>query len=161
MALLPDATLMRLKAATRDLVTACGGLARAAEIAGVSDTTVSRWQLPHHGDVISLTAALALEAECRWPAVTAAMAGVNGRALAEPEAVPAGGNLMAGVAALTRDQGELMAAFGAAIADGRVTPAEADRIDQEAADVERSAARLRTDIAGLRGPRAKREGRTA
>src|SRR5688572_21361412 len=78
-----DAWFHRVKGATRDLIVRCGGVVRAGEIASTSKTEVSRWQTTGTDDIISLPAALALEAECGAPLVTAAMADLHGRRLSD------------------------------------------------------------------------------
>lgn len=119
----------RIKSATRDLVTACGGVDRAAAIASISNSEVSRWQVATQNAIIPIGAVLALEAECGIPYVTRAMAEINGRGLSDPaeDGRPAGdldNAIMRTASAFSNSMNEYMAAR----ADGIVTPAEMDRI---------------------------------
>lgn len=148
---LPDDTMHRIKAATRDLVKVCGGLKRAGEILGVSEQTVSRYQLPTHPELMPLAAVLILEAECGLSPVTRAMAQVNGRDLSEPSEASAAGCLMQRHADVMREVGDLMTTGADVLADGAVTPNEADRLDREAGQLEAALGRLRGDLASVKG----------
>lgn len=144
-------TFHRIKAATRDLVQLCGGLKRAGEVLGVSEQTVSRYQLPTHPELMPLAAVLILEGECGLSPVTRAMAQVNGRDLAEPGEGAEAGCLMQRHADVMREVGDLMTTGADVLNDGRVTPAEAERLDREAGDVEAALGRLRGDLASVKG----------
>jgi hypothetical protein len=146
-----DAWFHRVKAATRDLVKACGGVERAGELANVSKSEVSRWQSAGGEDVISLPAALALEAECGMPFVTAAMADLHGRRLSDPE----GGEVSAAAvfarhAETVRAAAEVVAAGAIAQADGKLSPSEAEVLDRAYSELERALASTRRDIAGAK-----------
>jgi hypothetical protein len=145
---IPDHTILRIKAATRDVIEACGGLKRSAAIAKVSDSQLSRCSTASGGDVISIMAALALEADCGLHLITAAMASVHGRTLSDPEAAgePAASVISRG-AELVTAAAAAMAAAGDAARDGRITPAEYEAIDREFANVERQVATARKDFA--------------
>lgn len=146
-----DAWHFRVKAATRDLVSRCGGVVRAGEQAMVSKTEISRWQSVGDDGIITIPAALALEAECGAPLVTAVMADLQGRRLSD-EAV-------AGEAAscLFRDYAELMRKFAdvssvmaESQADGVFTGAEAELVDRSARDVDAALDRFRSSLAEAR-----------
>jgi hypothetical protein len=148
---LPDDTLHRIKAATRDLVKVCGGLRRVGEILGVSEQTVSRYQLPSHPELLPLASVLILEADCGLSPVTRAMAQVNGRDLAEPGEGAEAGCLMQRHADLMREVGDLMTTGADVLADGRVTGAEAERLDRDCGELETALGRLRADLASVKG----------
>lgn len=146
-----DAWFFRVKAATRDLVARCGGVVRAGEIAHVSKTEISRWQSVGDEGIVTIPAVLALEADCGVPLVTSVMADLQGRRLSD--ATTDG----AGAACLYRDHADLMrrsaevtAAMAEALADGSVTPAEAERVDSAARDLDASLDRLRQGLAHAR-----------
>lgn len=148
-----DAWFHRVKSATRDLIKLSGGVVRAGEIASVSKTEVSRWQTATDPDVISLPAALALEAECGVPLVTTVMAELNGRRLSDPEvdtAARGATNIMAQHAEFLRCSAEVSASTAAAVVDQQVTPAEAEIIDRKLAELERVIADKRQGLAGLK-----------
>lgn len=149
-----DAWFHRIKSATRDLTDRCGGIERSATIASVSKSEVSRWRVAGEPSIITLPAALALEAECGVPLVTSAMASLGGhRVVSEDEA---GGDASAIVmrhAEVMRAMAEVVATSAAAFADGRVTPAEAEQLDRSAAELLRQLDTWRADIAAAKGPR--------
>jgi hypothetical protein len=152
---IPDAWFHRVKSATRDLVKLCGGVERAGEIALMSKSEVSRWQASGPEVIIPITAALALEAECGVPCVTAAMAGLGGRRLTEADEAPGGdaSAIMSRHAELMRAVGEMMTVYAAAAADGKFSPAEAEQMDRAASSVSRSLDAWRADVAAAKGPR--------
>ncbi|WP_026784182.1 hypothetical protein [Pleomorphomonas koreensis] len=146
-----DVTFLTIKSATRDLVRDCGGVMRAGRIASVSDTTVSRWQTPGNGDVITIMAALALEAECGVPWVTSAMAEANGCRLGDPSG---GGAVPANLQRLHAEADLAMSETGMeiqrALEDGHVTPGEAEVIDRKAAKSEQKLRAVRQRVAVLK-----------
>lgn len=146
-----DAWFFRVKAATRDLVERCGGVVRAGQITNVSKSEISRWQSVGDEGIITVPAALALEAECDAPLVTAVMADLNGRRLSD-EAIEgeAARCLVRDHSTLMRHAAEVTAAMADAMADGTVTPAEAERIDRAARDLDQSLDRLRSSLAQTR-----------
>lgn len=121
-----------IKGATGDLIKRCGGVVRAGEVCSYSRNSVSRWGCRNSPDLIPLSAALALEADCGAPLLTAAMARLNGLALTAPledgpEAkAPRAASREFGRAA--EMAGQLMVAGCEAMADGQLTPAEAQAL---------------------------------
>lgn len=145
-----DAWFHRIKAATRDLVKACGGVVRAGEVAHASKSEVSRWQSGTDPDVIPLTAVLALEADCSMALITSVMADLNGQRLVGDG--PASAVEVAGHhAEALRSMADLISSGAAALADGRITPAEATVLDRAAGDAERALAPLRRVLASVQG----------
>lgn len=144
---LPPVWLLRLKAATRDLRDACGGVERAAALCGLSKSQVSRCASPEHPDLLPLAAVLALEADCGLPLVTAAMAGCHGRTLARGRDEGDGVSLAGAHADVTRAAAGLMGEAADAFEDGAVSPAEAERIDRRAGEVEIKLGLLRKGLA--------------
>ena len=140
-----------LKGATRDLIRACGGLKRAAGIVGVSEQTLSRYQLATFDDTIPLTAVLALEADCGLAPVTAAMASINGRALAEGEqAGLAAACLVQRHSEVMREASDVMARFAEVVSDGQISPGEAEQVERELGDLVTAAGRFRADLAAVK-----------
>lgn len=151
---LPDDVLMRIKAATRDLVKACGGIVRAAELCRVSKTEMGRYQVPTDPDIIPLHHALVLETECDLPVITTVMADIHGRRLSDPQAVEAAGCIFARNAELMRRTAELMGSAATAAADGSCTASEAEILDRHASAVEAATRLLRRDLASVKAGRA-------
>ncbi len=140
---LDDAHFHAIKSATRDLVMFVGGLDRAKQITGLSRSTLSRWQVGDHADLINLAAVIALETECGIPAVTKVMARFHGRRLSESGDAGQGASpFMDLVSALHASQSETTQRIVDALADMKITPTEADLIERCLADDERA----RTDI---------------
>jgi hypothetical protein len=148
-----DAWYHRVKSATRDLVRMCGGVVRAGEIANTSKSEVSRWQSATDPDVISLPAALALEAECGVPMITAVMAELSGRRLSDPvhDASERGAANIAGHhAEFLRRAAEVTATTASALEDQSVSPAEAELIDRQLAEMVETIAAKRRSLAALK-----------
>lgn len=150
-----DAWFHRIKSATRDLVTRCGGVVRAGEIAKVSKTEVSRWQTSTDPTIIPLAAVLVLEADCGVALVTAVMADLNGRRVVDGDASSDGdaSGIVMRHAELMRSVGDMMTVYAAAAADGKFTSAEAEQMDRAAGVVARALDAWRADIAEAKGPR--------
>ncbi|CAI2936129.1 hypothetical protein [Aminobacter niigataensis] len=146
-----DLRFYRIKAAQRDLIAMAGGVERAADVTSFSKSVVGRWNHAADHDLMPISAVLALEAECGVPLVTSAMADLNGRRLADPDAMQvATGNILARHAETCRHAAELMATGAASFADGKVTPSEAAEMDRAASRMEHGLAELRKTLAGAR-----------
>lgn len=146
-----EAWFHRIKAATRDLVKACGGIERAAEISHAGKSTVGRWQHAGEEDIIPLPAVLALEADCDRPYVTRVMADLNGRGLTDAQATEtAAGCLTSHHNAVMGRFAEMTSEVAAAMADGTVSPAEAEMVDRGAAEMMRAVEAMRRGLAALK-----------
>ncbi|NBN62808.1 hypothetical protein [Pannonibacter tanglangensis] len=149
-----DAWFHRIKAATRDLVDACGGLVRAGALCNASKSQVGRWRSATDADIIGLAQALVLEHECGVPYVTHVMAELNGRRLGDPDAeghAPIA-TVHAQHAESMRAAGEAMASMAAALSDGKITPTEAEAADRAYAELGKSVERFRMSLAALKTP---------
>ncbi|RWD71624.1 phage regulatory CII family protein [Mesorhizobium sp.] len=148
---LSEAWFFRIKSAQQDLIMRCGGIVRAAEKCSSSKTEVGRWNNQLDPDLMPLPAVLQLEEVCGVPVVTSAMAELNGRRLADPEAFgTANATMMAAHAEVVVQFGELIAKAAMAFSDGKLTPAELAGIDRGAAALERAVAELRKSAASAR-----------
>jgi len=148
MAKLTDTLFYELVAAQRDLIKFVGGIARAAEITSMSKSEAGRWNTV---DLMTMPMVALLEADCRQAPVTAVMARVTGRRLSDPDAQAcAGAGLPSNYADTARKAAELMARGALALADGRVTVAEAVDMDRAASDLIAAAGELRRAAAGVR-----------
>lgn len=145
-----DVWFHRVKSATRDLVKLAGGVVRAGEIAGVSKSEVSRWQSATDSDVVSLPAALALEAECGVPLVTSTMAELQGRRLSDPREDDVSMCLLGAYTSVMRESAELQSAMSHALSDGKVTPSEAEVITRAVSETEASLTQLKLVMAGIK-----------
>lgn len=151
-----DHDLQRIKAATRDLVRDCGGIDRAAAIALLSRSEISRCQAPTAPCIISLPAALALEAECGVPYVTETMAAIHGRTLSGPDGDDgaAAADPVSAFAQSVDGFGRVMSAWGQAHRDEVVTPSEAERMDRLVGEMQGRLDRLRGYLASKKAPLA-------
>lgn len=142
---------MRIQAATRDVITACGGLKRSADICGLSDSQLSRCQKSGGPDIITLVAAYRLEGDCGLHLITQAMAAAHGRSLSDPDAAGSPiSSVMEHGAGLIAAAASAMNAISEAIKDGKVTPAEYENIDRQYAAAERKVAEGRNDFAAAK-----------
>lgn len=147
------ARLARIKAAQAELIGRAGGIDGAVATLGgnTGRSTVGRWNNADDPTLMSLDAMIRLEAATGSSCMTAALAEVNGRRLADQDA-----ETVEQVSVLGRHTeammhaSELMAAGAAAFADGKVTPNEAANIDRVAAQMERGLGEYRKDLATIR-----------
>lgn len=146
---LSDQFLLRLKAATRDLVSLCGGVERAAQVASLSKSAMSRFQVVDAPDVIDLPTALKLERECGHPAVTSVMAEMHGRRLSDEVAGASAQSVLEHHAEVMRRTAETATKVALAFADQVVTPAEAVQIDRTLAELETAIRAMRGSCAGV------------
>lgn len=147
-----NARLFRMKAAQRDLIAAAGGIERVAGIVGYSKSNVGRWNHGDSPDLMPIDAVWMLEAETGTPLVTAALAELSGRRLTDPRAEDeAAADIMRGYADLCGKASELMATMAAALADGRITPAEATAYDRRLSELSELIGTCRKQAAGVRG----------
>ncbi|MBC7280014.1 hypothetical protein [Hoeflea sp.] len=150
-----DEAHFRLKAAQKDLVKHCGGGDRAGRLANYSGSQMGRFADTRVApDLMPLHVALILEAECGVPYVTAAMAEINGHRLTAPapEAVT-GESVERDVfgcnTEMMRQAAVLAMAVADGLADGKLTPAELDKIARQTAPFRELMAKL--DMALAKG----------
>jgi hypothetical protein len=151
---IPDQWVFRIAAATRDLVKACGGLERAAFIAKISTSQLSRCQQADVAcNILGIDRAMALEADCGLPLVTSVMADFIGRQVSEPP--PAGSSSSSDT--VFESHAETVLATAKVIyegekarADGQLSPAEAEVLDRAYADLIVSASNARNHFASIK-----------
>lgn len=148
---LSEAWMYRVKAAQRDLVEACGTVRRIEERFSFGKSTVGRWTNGADPTLMPIEAVVALESECGIPYVTSVLAELHGRRLSDPNEDAAGsGCVMSSHAELLRGAAELTTGLAVAIADGKVTPAEAASIDKVASKMQDAMADMRSALAGIK-----------
>lgn len=131
------AHLRALKALFRALVERCGGFDAAAACTRVSRSQLHNYTDMHSDQFAPVDVVADLEATAGEPLVTAELARRAGWLLM-PLPVGGEGRLSQNIAQLARETGEACASFVEAIGnDGRIDPAEAERIERELADVAR------------------------
>lgn len=136
--------------ATRRLVKAAGGLEAAASVTRVGKSTLGRYQDPGSGDWMPVDVVADLESESGQRFVTEALARQSGCLLLPlPAASAAAPEMAQRLARLGQEIAEVFAASAAALADGRVEPAEAARMINEIDDAVRELAGLRSLLMGV------------
>ncbi|SMD18228.1 hypothetical protein [Rhizobium sp. RU36D] len=146
-----DAFLYRMKAAQRDLIERCGGIARAESITGFSKSHVGRWNNPNDPDLMPVGAVRALEADCGQPLITSVMAEANGRRLTDPDLErQADVSIMTTHAETMLQAAELARTMAVVISDGHVSPSEATTVDRVAASLETALSDLRASLAQIK-----------
>lgn len=147
-----NARFFLLKAKQRDLIAACGGQIRSAEICHYGKSTVGRWADPNSPELMPLDALFALEEECGRYDMSEAIASARGRRLADCDEASAADNasIMSRQAEAAVHFAELMSAAAMAFADNRLTPAEALLIDRAAAKLGLAVEALRKAAAAVR-----------
>jgi len=142
---------VRFRAAQRDLIDACGGIERVAELTSYGKSTVGRWRSPGDRDEMPRPVILTLEADCGRPLITRLMNEFNGLTLAEKGA---GSEAVAGLetlaASLVEQSGRFVVETIRARGDGVVTPSEADQLRAIQAQVGRLNDQIADALAGIR-----------
>lgn len=138
-----DADFYRLKAAMADLVSRCGGQARAAEIVGLAQSTISTICQRDNPAMLSLAAKLALERDCGEPAVTRVEAELLGFRLerASPPA-PAEACAFGANASVMQEVGDLCRVFSQSVSDGRYSRTDALTVGRELAQLRQAIERF-------------------
>ncbi len=149
---LSDAHFHAVKSATRDLVTACGGLDRTGRLIGVSAQTVSRYQRADHDELMPLAAVVVLEADCGLALVSSAMAaltgqGVNPGSAGDGAAEACLRKLHAGV---MRETADMMTEAADAFSDDSITLTELEVLDLATGDMLRAVKAFRGKISRLK-----------
>ena len=146
-----QAVSLRLKGALRDLVAAVGGVDRAAILAGISSTQMSRMQLVSEPDMMPTLRIARLEADCGLALVSGALAGLAGwRVERGPAVADEPVAIMARQADVVTEMARLTQQAAEAFADGRLTPAEAGDLDRIAGEAMARLDRLRQTLCSAR-----------
>jgi len=123
-----------LKAATSDLVTACGGQPAAADLLQVSKGTVFKWTDEDGENAdrsITAHAVRLLEARAGQPIVTRFLAAEAGCALVPLSAEALDGDWNGDLARSAKEAGDVLTGFATALADGRIDRTEAGPLLKE------------------------------
>jgi hypothetical protein len=132
---LPAKDYLIIKAATRDLVGACGGPVKAATYTRVGHADISRYGSVHEDHVERFMPAdvmADLEAQCGSPILSDALARLADYLLVKIPAVAKSGTLLGSVtAASMKETSDVFVAIGDSLGDGTLCQADADRISRE------------------------------
>jgi hypothetical protein len=119
-----DEWFFRIKTATRALVKMIGTHEDAGLVAGVSKSQMHRWASPTDPELITLTAAMKLEAESGMPCVTEVMADRLGNHLAKSNGSAVPSCMMTAFAGVADEFGDVAGRVAAALHDGDISPNE-------------------------------------
>lgn len=147
------AAYRRLKTAWKALVQDLGGVEATAAATRAGRTLASDYGNVASDRYVPVDIILDAEIIAGTPHVTAALAALQGYALVPRQADPAA-QIATLLAAVGRESGEVFASAAVALADGKLTSAEALSLVGELADLERAAA---TAIASLRATAGRGE----
>lgn len=140
----------RIKAAQRDLIDACGGIERSAEICGYGKSTVGRWRDIESPDWMKLDAVEKLETEAGLHVWTVAWLESRGLKLVTAERDVKVACLTSQMAGLVGDLGALMGEWAVTAADGHATPAEADRMRKSLSPLRDRFSAIEDALAGVK-----------
>lgn len=115
---------------------------------GKQRSHVSEFGLPHAGRSPSVATVMEAEALAGEPFITATLAAVHGYRLVPMDEQDPAAELEPLAGKLLAEMGEAFAAYGAAMADKRLTSSERTRLEREFADVSAAALKM---AAALRG----------
>lgn len=145
-----DEWFFRIKTATRALVRTIGTHEAAGMIAGISKTQMHRFADPSHPDLITLSAAMKLEAECGVPCVTEVMAAQLGNHLVRSDGSAPPSCMVTAFGKLSDEFADVAGRVGEAIQDGAISPNdhaaicdELNHLIQRANQMQGTSARLR------------------
>lgn len=145
-----DEWFFRLKTATRALIKMIGTIEGAALVAGVSKSVMHRWASTTDGDIITIAAALKLEAECGVPCITEAMAAHGALSLQKADGSASPPCMMTAFGGVADDFGDLAVRVAAALGDGNISPNELTAIDGALAGLTEAVNRAKGTSAKLR-----------
>lgn len=146
-----DEWFFRIKTGTRALVKMIGTHEDAGAIAGVSKTQMHRWAHPQDSDLITLTAAMKLEAECGMPCISEVMAAQLGNHLVRSDGSAPPSCLVTAFGKLSDEFADVAGRVGEAIQEGSISPNdhaaicdELNQLIQRANQMQGTSARLRS-----------------
>lgn len=144
-------TEQRIKAATKDLQRAVGGVEAAAEISGKSKSQHGRFQSPHDPDFATIADVIAMERVAHGtaghPQVTRLLcAQAGGLFVPLPEAIDEGDGLSLLACELAAEVGDVARAVSDSLRDRVVEPGEARHVLRELDDMDAKSAALRLQL---------------
>lgn len=119
-----DEWFFRIKTATRSLVKMIGTHENAGLVAGVSKSQMHRWGSTTDAELITLTAAMKLEAECGMPCLTEVMAARLGNHLVRTNGTAPPSCMVSAFAGIADEFGDVANKVAEAIGDGEISPNE-------------------------------------
>lgn len=136
-----DEWFYRIKTATRALVKFIGTQDDAGAVAQVSQSQIQRWVDPRQPDLITLSAAMKLEAETGMSCITEVMAAQNGHHLVNADGTRVPSCVVTGFAGVADEFGDLATRVAEALADGTISPNEHTAISDALASLAQAVAK--------------------
>jgi hypothetical protein len=143
-----DRTRGHLRNAQAELVELVGA-SKAMDLTGKSKSVVYRWRDDISSDLMALPEVLTLEAHARRPLITQVMARFHGSDMTHVAADPVQGSLSLHVAEIVEFAGRLVVETAKAKSDGVVTRAEAARLLDLLAGLERIVPAIKDMLVGV------------
>lgn len=144
------ADYLSLKAATRRATMEAGKLADLAKRTRIDPSRISKAGNPNEAEFLPIDVAMDLDALAGDDRILRAWAELRGFELVKDERNIAIENMARHIGAVGKESGELISEMCSAVADGRVSPAEASRIETAAEDVKDNVVRLQEDCRRIR-----------
>lgn len=145
-----DEWFFRFKTATRALIKMIGTIEDAAIVAGVSKSVMHRWSSTTDADMITIAAAMKLEAECGVPCVTEAMAAHGGMSLVKPDGSAPPACMITAFGGVAEEFGDLSSRVVEAMRDGHLSQNDHVAINDALADLIEAANKAKGTSARLR-----------
>lgn len=145
-----DEWFFRIKTATRALVKMIGTHEDAGLIAGVAKSQMHRWADPSDPALITLTAAMKLEAECGMPCVSEVMAAQIGLNLVKADGSAAPACMVTAFAGIADEFGDVANRVADALDDGAISPNENTAISDALSKLSQAVSRAQGAGARLR-----------
>lgn len=145
-----DEWFFRIKTATRALVKMIGTHEDAGLIAGIAKSQMHRWADPSDPSLITLSAAMKLEAECSMPCVSEVMAAQMGLHLVKADGAAAPGCMMTAFAGVADEFGDVANRVADALDDGAISPNEHTAISDALSKLSQAVSRAQGAGARLR-----------
>jgi hypothetical protein len=141
---------LALKAATRRALMEAGTLADVSRRTRLDPSRLSKCGNPNESEFLPIDVAMDLDALAGDDRVLRAWAELRGYELVKDERGVAVEDMARHVGSVGKESGELISEMCSAIADGKVTPGEALRIETAAEDVKDNIVRLQDDCRRIR-----------
>ncbi|WP_108661059.1 phage regulatory CII family protein [Acuticoccus kandeliae] len=117
---LPEADYLKLKAASRDLVRAVGGVTKAAQVTRLDAGRISRAASNNDSSFLPLDVVADLEAHAEDPIVTRVLAGMSGFTVVPDEVTPSRSSPLQLLTAVVKEGADVVATLTEAYADGEL-----------------------------------------
>ena len=148
---LPARDYAAIRERTGALVEAAGGCVAAAHDTRVGAPWLSRYGNPHESAFAPVDVIADLEARSGEPVVTRKLAELAGYVLVPVATAGGARDLMRHLSVISKEGGDAVSGLAAALADGKVDDAEAERVGRELGEAIAALAHCRSALQALAG----------